>query len=466
MKNNYTIIKHLIYGFFLIGLVLIVVGCSCNNKGNKKTQNSSIQPKDEIVIKTESFLEQDIKDRLQKINQDSTIPIRIDNANKNCDLAVFVDKNPCEEILRPDGDQNDIKEAEIYYKPILLEPQSFSDNLGDKFSPLGVKIKIASAKDDQINKVIKETLQKSFQENRPEITKSTMVGDIMLGRWVNKRMDELGYDYPFSQVKELFSNSNLNIANLESPFSETGPYNQLGMVFRANPKGAISLKNSGINIVNLANNHFGNAGRDGMNLTFDLLDKNNIAYFGAAKNSDQSHQPKIIKVNGLKFAFLGYSDSSVTPSSYQSTKDQPGLNMDDMEQMKKDLSAARSQADFVIVSLHLGTEYVHSPNQRQLDFAHEAINSGADFIYGHHPHVVESLEVYKEKPIFYSLGNFVFDQNMGKTEQGLAVQIEFMYNKIVGLKLLPIVIVNYAQTQIADLETSENILKIIYNNSK
>lgn len=459
-KNRLFTIKYLCYSLFVIGLIISMLGCFHNKAkqiNNDATDNFNIQPREEIIIKTENILETEIKERIEQINQDSTIPIRVDNNSQNCDVAVFIDHNPCD---------ININETEIYSSSIALGPQSFADNLGKNFSDLGLKIKITSINKNQIYQIIRDYLKESFQKNPPLATKMTFVGDIMLARWVGKRMDEYGYDYPFSQTTELFSESDLNIANLESPFSTTGPYNQLGMVFRANPKGAESLKNAGINIVNLANNHFGNASQDGMETTFDLLNEKEISYFGAGNNSQESHQPLVKEINGIKFAFLGYSDSSVTPSSYASGDNRPGLNLDNTEQMKQDVAKAKEKADFVVVSIHLGSEYQHSPNQHQIDFAHSAIDAGADFIYGHHPHVVQSIEVYNNKPIFYSLGNYIFDQTTKETKEGLVVQTNYMFNKLINVKLIPITIINYAQANIANSLESENILEIIYLNSK
>ena len=110
--------------------------------------------------------------------------------------------------------------------------------------------------------------------------------------------------------------------------------------------------------------------------------------------------------------------------------------------------------------MHSGTEYVNDPNKRQIEFAHNAIDFGADLIIGHHPHVVQTIEKYKDKYIFYSLGNFIFDQMWSQeTKEGLIVKFIFEKNKNIQFSIIPIVIEDYSQPRLANEEESTKILK-------
>ena len=119
-------------------------------------------------------------------------------------------------------------------------------------------------------------------------------------------------------------------------------------------------------------------------------------------------------------------------------------------------------SDVVIVSIHAGVEYTRKPTQEQVDFAHLAIDSGADVVIGHHPHWIQTIEIYKNKPIFYSLGNFVFDQEWSlDTKEGLIVQLTFNSSQLTKAELVPVIIENFCCPRIADDEEKTAILNKI-----
>jgi len=278
----------------------------------------------------------------------------------------------------------------------------------------------------------------------------TAVGDIMLSRQVAAQIDEFGSTYPFENIAKSTESTNLTVGNLESPFTTNEVNTKSGsMVFGAGIKSVEGLKMAGFDLVNLANNHFSNQGQEGMNLTFDTLNQNNIDYFGAGTNFQAAHTPLIKDVNRVKIAFLGYSDSDVLPGNSIAKETLSGLAVMDINQAKIDIEKAKTMADMVIVSMHSGTEYTPNPNSRQIEFAHAAIDSGADLVLGHHPHVVQAIEDYKGKKIFYSLGNFVFDQAWSnETMQGLMVKLTFNNTKLTNTELIPIKIENWCQPRV------------------
>jgi poly-gamma-glutamate synthesis protein (capsule biosynthesis protein) len=227
-------------------------------------------------------------------------------------------------------------------------------------------------------------------------------GDVMLARWVwrtaQQHNDPL---WPFLKIADEFRAADLAFVNLESPFSETGPYFQERMVFRANPIMIEGLKHAGIDIVSTANNHSRDAVPRGIEFTLEHLAKNGIAAVGTTPAAP------VLERKGVKFGFLAYTYDQRN-GNY--TDDDPRVAMIDLKTIGADVQSMRKRSDVVIVSMHAGWEYHTKPNWQQRQFARAAIDAGAAVVVGHHPHVVQPAERYKHGVIFYSLGNFVFDQ--------------------------------------------------------
>lgn len=262
-------------------------------------------------------------------------------------------------------------------------------------------------------------------------------GDIMLSRTVNQKMSKYqNYKWPLQKIATLFSEADLAIANLESPFLLASNYEVLtgSFSFKANPKSVQTLSLAGLDVLSLANNHILNQGLKGLQDTYQVLNEANISYVG----TKDSHLV-IKETKGVKFAFLAYSYDDSSPL----IKD---LNI---EQLKLDIKEAHNQADVVIILMHAGTEYSRQPNWQQIAFAHTAVISGADLVVGHHPHWPQSIEKYEGKTIIYSLGNLVFDQMWSKeTSEGLVVKAYFKDNKLDSLEYIPIQIKDYGQAVI------------------
>jgi len=253
--------------------------------------------------------------------------------------------------------------------------------------------------------------------------------------------------------------------NLEAPIIN-GPKIKAGeMIFRVDENLVPTLKDYNFSIFSLANNHILNFGEKGLENTFHLLDQAGIQYVGAGKNFSEAHQAKIIEKNNIKFAFLAYVDKALAyPSAMAS--DHPGLSIMDEGQVTLDVQQAKKLADFVIVSTHSGNEYQTEPTRNQINFAHAAIDAGADLVIGHHPHVIQPIEKYKNGYIFYSLGNFIFDQMWSQaTQEGIALRIIFSPHSIKTIQIYPLVIENYSQPKIINASSSpehfQNIIKKI-----
>lgn len=262
-------------------------------------------------------------------------------------------------------------------------------------------------------------------------------GDIMLSRTVNSKMEKYrNYNWPLENIATLFSEADLAIANLESPFLISNNYQVLtgSFSFKANPKSVSALSLAGFDVLSLANNHILNQGSKGLLDTYKVLSEAGIKYVGT-----NEHNLVIKESQGIKFAFLAYTYN-------QDSKSIANINDDSV---KADIAAAKSQADVVIVMMHAGTEYTRKPNESQINFAHLAIDSGADLVVGHHPHWPQTTETYQGKTIVYSLGNLVFDQMWSKeTKQGLVAKVYFDDKEQVNIEYIPIIIKDYGQAQI------------------
>lgn len=284
------------------------------------------------------------------------------------------------------------------------------------------------------------------------------VGDILLDRGVRREITDNGYDYPYLKVRSVLSSADITFGNLECPISDQGNpiYKRPDIIFRADKENASELRNAGFDILNLANNHTMDYGGTALMDTINVLAENNIIPLGAGQNKASAHELVFINKKGLKIGFLGYS--AFPPEGYVSLDDNPDVSKADLDTVIKEVNVAKKQCDFLVVSFHWGTEYEFYEGEIQKQYAHAAIDSGADLILGHHPHVLQGLEWYKDKPILYSLGNFIFDRQLQNgTDETVIAMIRIMDKKVKSVELIPIQIVN-AQPKRANKERSQIIL--------
>ncbi|MDP7115746.1 MAG: CapA family protein [Candidatus Woesearchaeota archaeon] len=233
------------------------------------------------------------------------------------------------------------------------------------------------------------------------------VGDIMLSRGVGNVIDEKGALFPFQKTAAYLKKADLVFGNLESSISPTGKALEgKQYAFNALPESVDGLKSAGIGVVSLANNHILDYGVGALKNTMKILDKNGIAHVGVRAKGEDSQDVVVIKKGGLSIGFLAYSPTFAK----QFRGLQPGPFPFYKQKVLKDIKNAREKVDSLIVSLHWGVEYGFDPTERQERLAKCLIDNGVDIVLGHHPHVVQRHEKYKQGVIFYSLGNFIFDQ--------------------------------------------------------
>jgi len=233
-----------------------------------------------------------------------------------------------------------------------------------------------------------------------------VVGDIMLEDGPMDAMRK-GQD-PFAGFASLFAGADIRIGNLECVIATTGsPEEDKPNVFRVHPRALPYLKRH-FDAVGLANNHSGDFGPQAFTQMLGLLKQSNIGVYGGGMNLSEAHTPWIIERKGVRVAILGYDEFQ--PRSFEADTDRPGVAWSEDSQVLRDIRAARSvhKADVVIPVMHWGWEEPIA-NDRQRQLARLMIDAGADAVIGGHPHQLQDTERYKGKPIFYSLGNFVFD---------------------------------------------------------
>lgn len=290
----------------------------------------------------------------------------------------------------------------------------------------------------EISKIILvETL--ALLPKKPKPIVLIFVGDIMLNRGVEKTIQKNGnndYKFPFLKVVDYLKGADILFGNLESVISDNGK--KMGSIysFRAKPAVIEGLKYAGFDVVNLANNHAFDYGSEALEDCLKRLKDSEIEYIGAGFSEKEAYSPKIFEIKNTKIAFLAYTN--LGSESWATKNDKVGIAWFNEKKMEENVKKAKELADLVIVSFHFGDEYQKNPNQNQKYLAKLAIENGADLIIGHHPHVTQGIEEYKGKLIFYSLGNFIFDQYFSKdTQEGLTVVAE-IYPKKINYRLFPI----------------------------
>ncbi|KKR09887.1 MAG: SH3 type 3 domain protein [Microgenomates group bacterium GW2011_GWA2_39_19] len=245
-------------------------------------------------------------------------------------------------------------------------------------------------------------------ENMDNTITLIATGDVMLGRVVNqKSIASNNFNWPFEKTSDLLKSVDITLVNLEGPITNDCKPTGSGMVFCADKRTIGGLAHSGIDIANIANNHIGNYGEKGEENTKGVL---KIAH---------------------------------------------------------DINIAKENASVVVVSFHWGVEYKDQPTKRQEALAHLAVDSGADLIIGNHPHWYQPIEVYKNKVIVYSHGNFIFDQMWSqRTREGVVGKYTFSGSNLVDVEFVPVVIENFGQPRLATEEEKNKILTHMEEESK
>ncbi len=301
---------------------------------------------------------------------------------------------------------------------------------------------------DEIN--IRETASVTQSENKQiKIEEKTIsilfVGDIMLDRNVARRIRKNGFDSIFKNVLDIFKDKDIVVGNLEGTITDNPSISEIDhniLRFTFKKDYADKLKETGFTIFSLANNHSLDFYKAGYDETLSNLSNAGLKYFGSANND--ANLSESIDIDGKKICFIGYHD-------LYTFNENPVL---------KEIENTRDSCDYQIIFAHWGNEYKNYASERDIMLAHKFIDTGVDLVIGAHPHVIQPVEIYKDKAIFYSLGNFVFDQDFSyETKHSIAVVLD-INSKEQRFNIIPLSS-ELSALSISNTEDSNKTLKIL-----
>jgi poly-gamma-glutamate synthesis protein (capsule biosynthesis protein) len=251
------------------------------------------------------------------------------------------------------------------------------------------------------------------------------------------------YD-PLRGVAPIWANADLRFVNLESALSEQHGETQSprhGLVFTGPPVGADALARAGVGIVSTANNHAWDYAGRGLLETLQNLDRAGVAHAGTGADEADAYRPAIVRVNGLSVAFFAVTQIW-NLGVFRQAEARHHVAWADFSRLRKALVKARAESDFVVVSYHGGEEYTDIPLPKTRAFVTAVMSLGVDVVIGHHPHVPQGVAWYGVRPVFYSLGNFVFDARPGVpwTRASFIAKLRFQRGQAVSVAACPVLI--------------------------
>ncbi|MRR35428.1 CapA family protein [bacterium] len=272
-----------------------------------------------------------------------------------------------------------------------------------------------------------------------EIYRVFAPGDIMLAGSAASVLREKGYSHPFRDrdLSCITATADASFANLEYPVTlHDIRCRDKAFVFRGDPETLRAIRDAGFNMLSLANNHIMDCNDEGLKDTIRLCDRLGIAHAGAGIDLENAGRMALILRRGMRFGLLAYS--MTYPLEFWAGPGRAGTYHPEYSRIEKDIAKAKSQVDILLVSFHWGEELKSEPKSYQTGLARSAVRSGADMVLGHHPHVAQAIEIYRGKPIFYSLGNYAFGSYSTKVTTGFAAEIMLRGRKIVQVNLHPL----------------------------
>ena len=269
------------------------------------------------------------------------------------------------------------------------------------------------------------------------------VGDIMLARTIGEMIESEGIEAPFAFTADTLSTADITLGNLECSISTRGTPEDKKYTFRAPLAAAESLQSAGFDLVSLSNNHILDYGPRALEDTLAELTANDIRTVGAGMDNSEAYKPVFFEVNGLRLAFLAFTDVPNTDYDYlawEAGPERPGIAWAHAEQIESGIRDAKTQADLVIVLFHNGYEIIQKVSDLQQQAAHLAVDSGADLVIGSHPHVLQRIEEYNGSLIVYSMGNFVFDNFLFPPNYSAILSVTLNKEGVESYELIDVVV--------------------------
>jgi len=276
---------------------------------------------------------------------------------------------------------------------------------------------------------------------KPSYLEIVAGGDVMIGHWTLSYLEKYGADYPFLKIESTLKAADIAFANIEAPFADSGKaVENKRFTFKVPTKYAKSIKNAGFNLVSIANNHIMDFGEPALATTRNILQENAIHFSGAGLSLQDAWEPAIVETDAGKVALLAFA--MTFPKEFWANDSTGGTAYPYENKMAATIDSLNSKVDYILVSFHWGTEKKTTPNDYQTYFARLAIDHGADLVLGHHPHVLQGFEIYKNRLIAYSLGNLAFSAYSKAALNSILLKVKLHKDGLFTAGILPLNIDN------------------------
>jgi poly-gamma-glutamate synthesis protein (capsule biosynthesis protein) len=297
---------------------------------------------------------------------------------------------------------------------------------------------------------------------------------IVPARCVQAALDENeNPDYPYDEVREIISEADLAVGTFNATMSDKVEHTGCVYTYQlvGSPSNADAMARAGFDVMSVATNHIKDCGLMKAWCDYSFFDtlenlrRVDILPVGAGANLAEAIQPVVVEVNGIRFGFVSLGDSKLSVTVFAG-EDSPGIAELTEENLKSAIEATQLISDVVIALPHWGSEDNFVPNWIQREQAQQLVAAGADMVVGNHTHVVQALQEINGIPVFYGLGNFVFDQGLRHNRQGVILLVKFKGTHYIGYELIPTHVDPDGRVHIADPKEAAEILEVIENSSQ
>lgn len=267
--------------------------------------------------------------------------------------------------------------------------------------------------------------ESDLEPKRESSLRVMLGGDIFVGPRMKSRFKREGIRSYVRPIADITDQADLHLANLEAPITnKTETSVRKRFLLRNPPSYALDLlEEMNVDGVSLANNHILDYGGKGLLETMQYLNQSAIRFTGAGASDRWAERPVYFEKKGKKIALLAFSNTF--PRSFWADRNSYGTAYGSPERIRKQVQLASQHADYTLVSFHWGSELDTRPKEYQRRFARLAVRSGADVVFGHHPHSIQPYEQYRDGLIFYSLGNYFFTTLSDDVQYGLLADLTF-----------------------------------------
>jgi poly-gamma-glutamate synthesis protein (capsule biosynthesis protein) len=303
----------------------------------------------------------------------------------------------------------------------------------------------------------------------PAVVSLLFTGQIVPGRCVQAAVEQEGNaDFLYEDIREIVQNADISIGTLNAAISDYPPSTGCveTFVLVGESSHADAMASAGFDLMSVASNHIKNCGLTNCGDrafldTLANLDRVGIQPVGGGENLEKALEPVVVELRGTRIAFI--SLGQIEPLAFAG-EDSPGIAVLNEENLRAAVQAAKAQADVVVVLPHWGPEYSHFPNPSQKKLARVAVEAGADLVVGNHTHYLQGFEEINGVPVFYGLGNFIFDQTQERArQQSMILRVLLVGSEVVTYEIIPTVSDRRGKVFIASQEEAVEILTLLQN---